>query len=369
VSAPAWTTFAKRWLTRFDRTLALLTVTLLGLGLLNLWSALQGRAPWLFSRQLVWLALGAVLFVVAASFDYRKLYRAWYWVYAFGNVLLVAVLVFGRSAGGAKRWLELGPLSLQPAEVMKLCIIIALAKHIQDAPSIKERTFRHLLVPVALAGLPIVLVVLEPDLDGALVLMLLFLTLMLTARLSLRTWAGIAVAGLLALVPLWQYGLRDYQKSRILVFMNPSLDPAAAWQPTQAMNAVGSGRLLGKGYLHATQVRARTLPALWTDYPYAVWGEEWGFFGGLVMLLVYAALIFWILKISRDARDRFGALLCVGCAAMIFWQLLGNVGMATGLLPVAGMTMPLVSYGGSSLLTTMVALGLVMNVSLRRYAY
>lgn len=354
-------------LARFDGTLAALMLALIGLGLLNLHSALKDRQPELFGKQLGWLAIGSVLFLAAASFDYRRLARAGYWIYGASLAVLGWVLIGGRSAGGAKRWLEIGPLSVQPSELVKVVLIVALAKHIQDAPSVQERTFKHLLVPVAIAAGPVLLIAAQPDLDNAVTMVLIFLTVMLTARLSLRTWAGILLAGVIALVPLWQYGLRDYQKSRILTFVNPALNPDGAWQPQQAMNALGSGRLIGKGYLQATQVRARTLPALWTDFPFALWGEEWGFVGGLVLLGAYGGLIFWILKVSRDARDRFGAILCIGCAAMLFWQITFNLAMVTGLGPVAGMTLPLISYGGSSLLTVMIALGLVMNVSMRRF--
>jgi rod shape determining protein RodA len=354
-------------LARFDRTLAALMLVLIGFGLLNLYSALEGRQPELFGRQLFWLGIGSVLFLAAASFDYRKLARAGYWIYASGCGVLAWVLIGGRSAGGAKRWLEIGPLSVQPSELVKVVLILTLAKHIQDAPSVQERTLKHLLVPVAIAAGPVLLIAAQPDLDNAVTMVLIFLTVMLTARLSLRTWGGIVLAGLVALVPLWEYGLRDYQKSRILTFVNPALNPDGAWQPQQAMNALGSGRLLGKGFLHATQVRARTLPALWTDFPFALWGEEWGFVGGVLMLAAYGALIFWILKVSRDARDRFGAILCIGCAAMLFWQITFNLAMVTGLGPVAGMTLPLISYGGSSLMAVMIALGLVMNVSMRRF--
>jgi rod shape determining protein RodA len=168
---------------------------------------------------------------------------------------------------------------------------------------------------------------------------------------------------------LWEYALHDYQRNRILAFINPAVDPATAWQPRQAMNAVGSGRLIGKGFLQGTQIRLRSLPALWTDFPFAVWAEEWGFLGCLVVLLAYALLALWVIKIGREARDRFGITVCVGVAAMLTWQVAVNIGMVTGLLPVVGVTLPLLSYGGSSALSIMLALGLVMNVSVRRFTY
>lgn len=185
---------------------------------------------------------------------------------------------------------------------------------------------------------------------------------------SIRVSSNI-VAGALALAPLWEYALHDYQRNRVLAFINPALDPATAWQPRQAMNAVGSGRFIGKGFLQGTQIRLRSLPALWTDFPFAVWAEEWGFNGCTAVLIAYALLVLWVLKIGREARDRFGITVCVGVASMLFWQVAVNIGMVTGLLPVVGVTLPLISYGGSSALTVMLALGLVMNVSVRRFAY
>jgi rod shape determining protein RodA len=354
---------------RFDWTLTVAMLLVVALGLVNLWSAVRERHFQLFTRQISWLAIGMALFLSAASFDYRRLVRMGYVLYAMGVGLLLAVMVGGKLAGGARRWFDLGAFHFQPSELMKVLFIVALAKHIHDAPALEGRTLKHLLVPVALAAGPILLVAAQPDLSNALIMSLVFLTMMLTARLKLKTWGGIMALAVLALAPLWEYGLRDYQRNRILAFINPALDPATAWQPLQAMNAVGSGRLIGKGFLQGTQIRIRSLPALWTDFPFAVWAEEWGFLGGLLILAAYALLILWIIKIGREARDRFGATLCVGCAAMFFWQTMLNVGMVTGILPVAGVTLPLFSYGGSSLLTLMMALGLVMNVSIRRFAY
>ena len=149
--------------------------------------------------------------------------------------------------------------------------------------------------------------------------------------------------------------------------MNPNSE--GAYQARQALNAIGSGRFFGKGYLHGTQIRLRHFPALWTDFPFAVWAEEWGFVGCFVLLLAYMVVVLWILKIAGEARDRFGATVCVGVAAMIFWHVIINVGMVSGTLPVVGVTLPLISYGGSSILTTAAALGLVMNVSVRRFSY
>jgi rod shape determining protein RodA len=352
---------------RFDRTLAGITLIILLFGLLNLWSALQGRQPELASRQIMWLGVGGALAALVAAVDYRRIARASYFFYALGVGLLAYVDVAGKVSGGARSWLHFGPIALQPAELMKPLLVLALARHIQNAPSVKQRTIKHLFVPIGLVGLPTGLVAIQPDFGTAVIYSLIFVTIMLTARFSLGTWVGLATVAGAAVVPIWKYALYDYQRGRILAFINPALDRDRAWQPQQAMHAVGSGRLFGKGYLEATQVRARSLPALWTDFPFAVFAEEWGFAGSVALIGAYAALVLWLLRIARDARDRLGAIICIGSAAMIFWQCVLNLGMVIGVLPVTGLTLPLISYGGSSLLTTLVTLGLCLNVSMRRF--
>jgi rod shape determining protein RodA len=359
----------RKLLLRFDWTLAFLVLVLAVLGLVNLWGSVEDHQYTLFGRQLSWLAFGGLCFFLVASIDYRILARHAYVFYGAGAMLLISVLIAGKVVSGARRWFDLGPSHLQPSELMKVLVIMALGKYLNDSPASDGRTWRQLAVPMGLIGFPVLLIAAQPDLGTALIILLLCGSVMLTARLKLKTMGGLLVLAALAMAPLWEYGLHDYQKSRVLAFVNPALDPATAWQPLQAMNAVGSGRVLGKGFLDGTQLRLRNLPALWTDFPFAVWAEEWGFVGGVVLLLVYAALILWCLKIASEARDRFGAAVCVGAASILFWQVAVNVGMVTGMLPVVGVTLPLVSYGGSSVLTIMVALGLVLNVSIRRWSY
>jgi rod shape determining protein RodA len=354
---------------RFDWTLTAALAVVAALGLVNLWSAVRERQFQLFAQQLSWLALGGLAFLAVASFDYRLLARLGYVFYGGGVLLLAAVLAAGKVVGGSRRWFDLGPFHLQPSELMKVLLVVALAKYINDTPALEGRTLRHLLIPLVLAAIPIMLIAAQPDFSTAMLVALVFGTVMLMARLSLKTFGGILALAGLGIAPLWEYVLPDYTKNRVLAFINPSLNPASAWQPRQAMNAVGSGRFIGKGFLQGTQIRLRSLPALWTDFPFAVWAEEWGFVGCVVVLIAYGLLILWSLKIAREARDRFGVAVCVGCAAMLFWQVAINIGMVTGVLPVMGVTLPLISYGGSSVLTVMIALGLVMNVSVRRFAY
>jgi rod shape determining protein RodA len=352
---------------RFDWTLTLAAAAVTALGLMNLWSAVHERQSHLFTQQLSWLAVGSVLFLAVASLDYRTISRLGYIGYGLGVAMLVGVLAFGKVVGGGRRWFELGPVHLQPSEMMQVATIVALGKYLNDSPALEGRSFRHLLIPVAIVAAPALLIAKQPDFGTAFLILLIFITIMLTARLHLKTLGAILGLAAVAAFPIYQHLLHDYQRNRIEAFFNPTSE--GAYQTRQALNAIGSGRLFGKGFLHGTQIRLRHFPALWTDFPFAVWAEEWGFLGGLAILLAYLVLILWTIKIASEARDRFGATVCVGVAALLFWHVAINIGMVSGILPVVGVTLPLISYGGSSILTIMVALGLVMNVSIRRFAY
>jgi rod shape determining protein RodA len=352
---------------RFDWTLTFAMLAIVAVGLVNLWSAVQDRGPHLFSKQVSLLGLGFCVFLAIATFDYRTISRLGYVLYGGGVALLIAVLAFGRVVGGARRWFDLGPIHVQPSEIMQLLVILALGKYLNDSPALEGRTFRHLAIPVGIVSVPILLIARQPDLGTAFLIFMMFITIMLTARLKLKTLAAILGLAVISASPIWRYGLHEYQRKRVEALLNPHA--AEAWQSRQALNAIGSGRFAGKGFLQATQIRIRRLPALWTDFPFAVWAEEWGFIGSLIVLGAYLVLILWTLKIASEARDRFGATVCVGVGALLFWHVSINVGMVIGVLPVVGVTLPLISYGGSSVLTIMAALGLVMNVSIRRFSY
>jgi rod shape determining protein RodA len=352
---------------RYDWRLTLSAFAVVALGLVNLWSAVHERQAHLFTQQISWLALGAVVFLGVASFDYRTISRWAYLFYGVGVGLLVAVLAFGKMVGGGRRWFDLGPFHVQPSEIVQVLTIVALGKYLNDSPALEGRSWRHLAMPVVIVSAPALLIAKQPDFGTAFLILAIFITIMLTARLQLKTLATILGLAAVAAFPIYQHLLREYQRKRFEAFFNPNSE--GAYQTRQALNAIGSGRFMGKGFLHGTQIRLRHFPALWTDFPFAVWAEEWGFFGCLVVLVAYLMLILWIIKIASEARDRFGATVCVGVAALLFWHVAINIGMVSGILPVVGVTLPLISYGGSSILTNMVALGLVMNVSVRRYAY
>jgi rod shape determining protein RodA len=356
---------------KFDWPLFGAILAIIAIGLVNLYSATRVAPKGLYEHQLVFLCIGAVLFLTTAATDYRLFERLAYAVYGVGIVLLVAVLLGGKTVKGSSRWLGIGSFGIQPSELAKLVVIIALAKLFSGDPlDLALRPWRYVMAALALMGLPMLLIMKQPDLGTALILYLIATTIMMVVSLQLHvkllTLGGELLIGIIFFVSK----LHGYQKKRILTFIDPSLDPSGAgWHARQAIFAVGSGRWLGKGYKHGTQNQLQFLPEHWTDFPFAVFAEEWGFIGCAILIGCYLFLILWALNLAAEARDRFAEVLCVGCAALLFWHVFFNIGMVTGILPVVGVTLPLVSYGGSSLMTVLIALGLIMNVSIRRYSY
>jgi rod shape determining protein RodA len=354
----------------FDWPLALSVILLSAIGVMNLYSATASTRLNLGRQQLYWLAVGMAVFLLATAIDYRVFNRWAYLLYAIGLVLLSLVLIFGRNVNGAQRWLQIGGVGGQPSEIMKVLMIIALAKYLHDDPVVEGRSLKHMAIPFLVVGLPVVLILRQPDLGTAMIVSLLFLSVMLLIKLKLRSVITLVLVIALSMPLTWSYLLKDYQKQRILTFLDPGADPAGAgWHLRQSLFAIGSGGFFGKGYLKGTQNQLHFLPERWTDFPFAVWAEEWGFAGSALLLGIYLFIILWAVRLASAARDRFGAVLCVGVAALFFWHTVINIGMVAGLLPVVGVTLPLMSYGGSSVITMLAAAGLLMNVSIRRSSY
>ena len=352
---------------RFDWTLAVAVIAISVLGMVNLYSATWTSRPQLYSQQLSWMAIGLVGFAAAAALDYRRLERLAYPLFAAGVAALVLVLIVGKTVNGSRRWLELGAVSVQPSEFMKLLLILALARFLHDWPVAEGRALRQMVIPVVMTAVPVALVLRQPDLGTSLILVLIFVTIVLLTKLRKGALMTLLLTAALAAPLTWSNLLKDYQRQRILTFLQPETDPAGAgWHARQALYAVGAGNWTGRGLLHGTQTQMHFLPERWTDFPFAVWAEEWGFVGSAVLLGLYLFLILWAVRLASEARERFGAMLCAGVAGLLFWHVFINVGMVAGLLPVVGVTLPLLSYGGSSVLTVLVGVGLLMSVSLRR---
>lgn len=355
----------------FDWPLFLTASALAVVGVLNLYSATSvARAALtdIYIQQIYWLVLGGILGAVVAIIDYRHYERLGYVLYGVGIVLLVLVFILGKDIRGSSRWIQIGSFGFQPSEFMKLFLIIALAKYLHDDPKTEERTLKDLLAPAVIAGIPTLLVLKQPDLGTALILLLIFVTICLLTKIKWQSLALVAVLVGIAAPLLWSFVLHDYQKQRIVVFLNPEANLlGSGWHAHHARVAIGAGGLMGEGWTRGTQNQFLFLPDQHSDFPFAVFAEDWGFLGCLLLVGLYAFLVLWAIRIAATAKDRFGAVLAVGVGSLIFWHAFFNLGMVTGILPVVGVTLPLFSAGGSSVLTIMIGIGLLMNVSMRRY--
>jgi rod shape determining protein RodA len=360
----------RRLLQNFDWALIALVGILLLMGIVNLNSAthaVSGLAEEV-RRQLLAIGVGGLAFLVTVAIDYRHYERLALPLFGVCLLLLAATLVFAPVTRGSQSWLFGG--RLQPSEFAKLGLILALARYFHRNPPGQIRRLRDLLRPALLIALPVGLIVLQRDMGVALLTLLIGSTYVAFVRIPWRAWAGVAVVGVAGLISLWMYGLQPYQKRRILDVFDPGRDPlASGYQAIQSRIAVGSGGLLGTGYLEGTQTQLRFLPTQHTDFAFSVLAEEWGFVGSVVALGVYLSLLLWGVVVARHSKDGFGAMLAVGIVGVLFWPAALNIAMVLGLAPVIGVPLPLFSYGGSALVTTLIAVGLLMNVSMRRYVF
>lgn len=358
---------------QFDWLLFVTVAAIAVLGVVNLYSATSATGPSLsdiYITQIYWLTLGAGVAVLVAAIDYRHYERQGWIAYGVGVVLLVLVFLLGREIRGSQRWIPIGSFSLQPSELMKIFFIIAMAKYLHNDPRTGGRTLKDLIIPGIIVAVPLMLILNQPDLGTALIILFIFGTIMVLTQLKLRSLMTLAAFFVVSAPLTWEYLLKDYQRERLVSFLSQEQDLLdSGWHAHQAKVAIGSGGFWGKGFLQGTQNQHRFLPDQHTDFPFPVWAEEQGFAGAILLLFLYVVLILWGLRIASEARDRFGAVVAVGVSALVFWHTVINLGMVSGALPVVGITLPLFSYGGSSVLTMMIGVGLLMNISMRRFNY
>jgi rod shape determining protein RodA len=364
--------FDRRLVQNFDWVLLGLVLIICGIGIVNLYSAGFSRQPGetpLYVKQLYWLAVGLGVLGLTLIYDYRRLEKLSYPIYILSILLLVAVMLGGKMVAGSRRWLALGPVSFQPAELAKIAIILALATYFSRRPRLEAMRLQDLIVPGLLVMIPVALIIKQPDLGSGILLALVAASMILFVGVNWRTLVGCALTMVLLSPVIWHF-LKDYQRQRVLIFLNPEKDPlGAGYHILQSMIAVGSGQFWGKGFLQGTQSQLYFLPEQHTDFVFSVFAEEWGFVGAAVLLLLFTALALWSLSVARDCKDRFGHLLALGVTALIFWQIFINLCMVTGFLPVVGIPLPLFSYGGSSLITTLLGVGFLLNIRMRRYLF
>ena len=319
---------------------------------------------WFVQRQGIFALINVAIAVFLMNFDYKMLQGYGNKIYIFNLIMLLAVMFVGQSALGAQRWIQLGPVSIQPSEFSKIIMIIALANLLKDKIG-KLNTFSDLLPIAAYVGLPFLLVLKQPDLGTSLVFMAIFFGMIFACGINLKLLAGIFGAGVAMMPILWHF-LKDYQKMRIMVFMDPNVDPlGSGYHIIQSKIAIGSGMLFGKGLFEGTQSQLNFLPENHTDFIFAVVGEELGFVGAAFLLILYLIVLWRGIQIAKQAQDSFGMLMAVGITSMLAFHVLVNVGMTAGIMPVTGIPLPFMSYGVSALTTNIFAITILLNIYMR----
>ncbi len=356
--------FERRLYHHVDWALLAAIATLCAIGVVMIYSTSAGSR--LYVTQIYAIVLGLLAMVVTLTLDYRTFTDKSHLIYVALLGVLLYVLFFGDVQMGARRWISLGSFNLQPSEFAKVGVALVLAKFFGEnrgAPG-----WIDLAIGAGLTALPLLLIAREPDLGTAVTLVPVFLGVAYLAGMQVRILGVMALCLLLAAPVAWQFALKDYQKDRISSFLDPSQDPkGAGYQQIQARITVGSGGLTGKGFREGTQGQLRFLPVAHNDFIFSVLAEEQGFAGVLVALGLYLFVILRALEAARLAKDRLGSYLVLGVLASFTFQVIYNITMSAGLAPVKGLTLPLMSYGGSSMIATLAGFGLVLNVRMRRF--
>lgn len=364
--------FDRRLLENFDWILFFLVCLLSIMGIVAIYSAASsyGVETTFYKKQIAWFIIGLIVMVAMTMVDYRIIGRVSLIFHLVVIGLLVLVLIYGTGGPGSpvKRWLHLGPFYLQPSEFAKFSLVLYLAHYFRDPRRIGDITFKELLWPLTVTAVPFLLILKQPDLGTAGLLVLIFIPVIYLVGIRYQVVAAFGVLGLISMPFAWFYVLKPYQQERILTLLNPERDPLGkGYHIIQSKIAVGSGGLWGKGFLQGTQAQLNFLPARHTDFIFSVFCEEWGFVGGTFLLSVYFFFIFWSLRFIGKTKDRSGSILTMGIVAIFTSHIIINAGMVLGVLPVVGMPLPFFSYGGSAMISMMIGVGLILNVRMRRF--
>lgn len=364
--------FDRRLITHFNWTYVLLVLLIAVIGIANMYSA---TSSWttavqpVYVKQFYWLGLGLVIIILVCLLDYRHLEYLSFPLYGGNLLLLILVLAIGKTSMGATRWISLAGFNVQPSEIMKIVIIIALARFFSEKAHLRGFNLKELIAPGLLLAVPALLIMKQPDLGTALLILCIGGTMALFAGVQRNAVVFLGLTGLAAAGGGW-FLLHNYQKQRIMTFLSPERDPlGAGYHIIQSKIAVGSGGIDGLGFMKGTQSQLSFLPERHTDFAFSVFAEEWGLIGCLLLLSLYCLIVIWGLHIALRSNDSFGMYLAIGVSAMLFWHIVVNLGMVIGLLPVVGVPLPLFSYGGTSMVTTMTGIGLLMNVGMRRFMF
>ncbi|HSY49026.1 MAG TPA: rod shape-determining protein RodA [Thermoanaerobaculia bacterium] len=357
----------ERTLSRLDLNLLTTALLIAAIGCLLVYSATYfGPDAPLFRKQVIWTLIGIVLMIIFIALDYHVLMEIAPFLYGLGILLLAYLLVSDRLTRNVKSWIHVGNFQFQPSEFMKIFTALMIAKYF-DSNDRAYLDFRTFVIVMAMIGFPVVLIAAQPAFGSAASFFPLFGVAMFFGGIKPKLWLIASLCFVVALPIGWHY-LKPFQKERIMIFMDPARDPlGSGYQVMQAKIATGSGGITGKGFLHGTQVNLEYLPARHTDFIFSVLGEEWGFVGVSVVLTLYLFLIVESLSVAKASRDRGGTFLVLSLICFFIFHILINVSMQIGLLPVTGIPLPLISYGGSATMMFFMAIGLILNVGFRRF--
>lgn len=356
------------FLKKYDYSFFIGMLAIFIFGVLNLYSATHAHSSLhmqsLYKSQMMWFVIANLTAFVVSLFSPKSLFRFAYWIYA-GNVfLLILVLIMGQKGMGAQRWLVIGGFRLQPSELMKIALALALARYYSKASPEKELYLRDLIAPFLITIIPTVLIVLQPDLGTGLLLVLIFLVITFYKRLRWKTIGILALIGILSGSVMYKWGLKEYQRKRILTFIDPQADAkGSGYNAIQSQIAIGSGRLLGKGFMNSSQASLNYLPENHTDFVFSIFNEEHGFFGSVVLVALYIILMMRFIWLSGSVLRFFDSVLAIGLMSIFFWHTFINMCMVMGLMPIVGLPLPFMSYGGSSILTFGICIGMATSLS------
>lgn len=354
------------WVKRYDFSFAILVTIIFIIGVVNLYSATHSSHEFegLYKSQILWFLFSMSVAFVVSFVSPKTLMRIAYPAYLFNILLLVLVLIMGRIGMGAQRWLDLGPVHFQPSELMKVATCLVLARWFAKSENYGDIGIKELIIPFILCAIPAVLVIVQPDLGTGLLLFLIFAVVAFYKRLRWKTIAVLLVLALIGGGAMYQFGLKEYQKKRIHTFIDPDADAkGSGYNAIQSKIAIGSGKLWGKGFMESTQASLNYLPENHTDFVFSIYNEERGFIGSIFLISIYVLLLYRFVMLANSANRFFDSVLSIGLMSILFWHTFVNMSMVAGMMPIVGLPLPYMSYGGSSLLTFGICLGMATSMS------
>lgn len=355
-------------LKRYDYSFFGICSAIFIIGILNLYSAThsQGIGPeeGLYKTQLIWFVLSWIIGIVVSFIQPKNFFRLAYPGYLISVVLLIMVLVVGHSALGGQRWIGFGPLKFQPSEITKIAMVLVLSRWYSKASPEQEIGFRELIIPFIMTFIPAIMIIIQPDLGTGMLVMIIFFIITFYRKLKWKTITIIAIFGMIGATVVYNFGLREYQKKRITTFIDPEFDAkGSGYNAIQSKIAIGSGQFFGKGFRRSSQGALNYLPENHTDFIFAIFNEEHGFVGSVFLIALYLALFYRLLWLASNVNKIFDSVVVVGVLAIFFAHTMINMSMVSGLMPIVGVPLPLMSYGGSNLLTFGICCGIVTSIS------